>query len=220
MSASARSRSLPSVTLLAAALSLLALVALAGCTTIEDLATRPTMTPILPSGTRLDPPSDLPEITLTGFAGEPVSLSDFQGKPTLVYFGYTYCPDVCPLTLADFARVARLLGDHIEDVAFVFISVDPARDTPERLAAYIPAFDEHFIGLTPSDDEAALQTATQAFGVYYEYETVENTAAGYLVAHTSSSFLLDPTGRLAVVYGYQMPPEVIAADMGQMLTEE
>ncbi len=196
----------------------LVVVALAGCTTLSGVVSGPTMTPPPPSGTRVDPPIDLPPITLTNQYDEAVSLSDFAGRPVLVYFGYTYCPDVCPVTLADFKRVALALDDQAGEVSFVFITVDIRRDPPARLREYLAAFNPDFIGLTTADEDL-LQEATQAFGVYYELEEVTDTQAEYLVAHTSSSFLLNEAGQISLIYAYQTPPDVIAADIRDMLAE-
>lgn len=195
-----------------------AVMALAGCTTLSGVVSGPTITPEPPSGTRVDPPIDLPPLTLTNQDSELVSLSDFAGRPVLVAFGYTHCPDVCPVTLADFKRVSLALEDQASEAVFIFITVDIRRDTPSRLQSYLAAFDPDFIGLT-TDDEARLQEATQAFGVFYELEDNADSQAEYLVAHTSSIFLLNQDGQISIIYAYQTPPNVIASDIQAMLTE-
>ncbi len=199
------------------------LLALSGCTAVRDIVAGPTLTPPPPNGTRIEPPIDVPaDITLTSHTGEPLSFGDLRGRYSLIYFGYTHCPDVCPLTLAEFNRVALTLGEDADRVNFVMVSVDGRRDTPERLAAYLPSFNPDFIGLTTvtPEDEASLTRATEVFGIYYEYEEVEDTAADYLVAHTASTFLLNPEGQYIITYPYQTPPEIIAGDIQQMLQEE
>lgn len=93
-------------------------------------------------------PKTISAHTLINDDGQPVSLTDFAGKYTLLYFGYTYCPDFCPTTLTDYRLVMRALGEDADKVAFVFISVDPKRDTPELLNAYVARFDPNIVGIT------------------------------------------------------------------------
>ncbi len=202
-----------------AILILLALAVLAGCAAVEQLVAGPTITPSPPGGTMVDPPIDLPDFTLTSQTGDPLSLSDLRGRPALFYFGYTHCPDVCPLTLAEFKQIATALGDQASQVAFVFVSVDIRRDTPARLREYLGAFSPDFIGLT-TDDERQLQQVTAAFGVLYELEEVAGTQADYLVAHTSSSFLVNDAGQLTTIYAYQTPPDIITSDLRAMLDDQ
>lgn len=196
---------------------LLALIALglAGCGTGDPQA-GPTATPL--PGTVLDPPKDVGDFTLTSHTGAPLSLSDLRGKAVLLFFGYTNCPDVCPTTLAEFKRVRRELGADAERVAFVFISVDGARDTPERLAAYVTAFDPSFIGLT--GDEATLRTIGKDYGLFFQRVSYETSQTNYLVDHTASSFVVGPEGRLRIVFPYQTDPAVIAQRVRALLAEE
>jgi protein SCO1/2 len=168
-------------------------------------------------GYAYDPPVEVSDFTLTSHTGDPVSLSDERGKAVLIFFGYTFCPDVCPTTLAEFRRVKTLLGDDANRLAVLFISVDGQRDTPDRLATYVTAFDPTFIGLT--GDDAAIRQIGQDYGLFYQRETYENTGADYLVSHTASSFLLDPQGRLRFKYDYQTPPEDIATGVRFVLDE-
>ncbi len=194
----------------------LASLLLAGCSTLSQLVTGPTMTPPPPGGEAVDPPRPLADFTLINQAGTAVRLSDLTGKPALFYFGYTHCPDVCPLTLAEMSQVARTLGTSAQDVHFVFVSVDIRRDTPERLAAFLPQFNPAFIGLT-AYDEADLKAATETFGVYYELEDVAETRADYLVAHTASTFLVDAAGQLRMIFAYRTPPQIIADELQRLL---
>lgn len=173
----------------------------------------PTATPL--PGTVLDPPRPLPNFTLTDHTGAPFSLSDLNGRAALVFFGFTHCPDICPTTLAEFTRVKTLLGEGASEVAFVFVSVDGARDTPERLAQYVGAFDRTFIGLTGDDD--AVRPVADEFGVYYQAVPVEGSQTDYLVDHTASSFALDREGRLAIVFSYGTPPDAIAQRLRALL---
>jgi len=189
----------------------LLIAALAACGSDDPPA--PTATPL--PGTVLDPPRPLQPFTLTDHTGAPFSLSDLEGRPALVFFGFTHCPDICPTTLAEFTRVKALLGEDASEVAFVFVSVDGARDTPERLAQYVGAFDPAFIGLT--GDDAAVRPVADEFGVYYQAVPVKGSQTGYLVDHTASSFALDREGRLAIVFSYGTPPEAIAQRLRALL---
>lgn len=168
-------------------------------------------------GARIEPPRALKDFTLTSNTGTPLSLSDLRGKLVLLYFGYTFCPDICPTTLADFVHVKRNLGEEADQVAFVMISVDGERDTPEVLARYMQAFDPDFIGL--QGDAATLRQIGSDYGLYYKKNAVEDTSAGYLVDHTAASYLIDSEGRLAMIYPYGMPSDVISADIREMLQE-
>lgn len=165
-------------------------------------------------GQLLDQPVSVPDITLSGKDGQPVSLHDFSGKVVMLYFGYTFCPDVCPTTLSTVNKAIDLLGKKAEDVQFVMISVDPARDTPEKLAQYLSNFNPTFIGLSGTPEEIA--AAAVPFGVYYQKH--EGTAAtGYLVDHTASVMVLDRSGRLRLLIPFETPAEAIAADLKQLL---
>ncbi|MGL4650383.1 MAG: SCO family protein, partial [Caldilineaceae bacterium] len=139
-----------------------------------------------------------------------LSLSDLRGKWTALYFGYTFCPDVCPTTLADLNVMMGELGGRADEVQVAFVTLDPERDTPERLRAYLSAFNPAFVGMTGSTAEVDA-TATQ-FGVFHEQRQVEG-ASGYLVDHTSTVIVLDPEGRMRIVFPYG----VKGADMAQDL---
>ena len=165
-------------------------------------------------GGQLDPPLPVPDFELMSTTGEPFHLSDTAGRLTLVYFGYTFCPDVCPLTMAD-VKQALAEMDHPEQVNVVFISVDPERDTPEVLARYLQAFGSDFIGLT--DDFEKTQDVMGAFGAYAEKEDVSDSAAGYLVSHTSRLYLLDPQGEIILTYPFGFEPDDLRADLEYLL---
>jgi protein SCO1/2 len=168
-------------------------------------------------GTPIEPPLELTDVTLTSHEGTPLSLSDLQGGPVLLYFGYTFCPDICPTTLAEMVQVRRELGEQADEVAFVFVSVDPERDTPEVLQRHLSAFDEAFIGL--SGDEVTLSKISGEYGLFYEKRSVEGTSAKYLIDHTTKSYLIGSDGKLHMIYSYGMPADVIAADIRAMLEE-
>ncbi|NJL04563.1 MAG: SCO family protein [Chloroflexaceae bacterium] len=171
--------------------------------------------PIPTSGTRIEPPRQLNNFTLTNQDGQPISLSDFAGKPTLIYFGYTYCPDVCPTSLADMARAQKLLGDLGTEVNFVMVSVDGERDTSDVLKRYIGNFSETFVGLTAPPSE--IRKIAPDYGVFFQKNQVAGTSAAYLVDHSTAIYLVDPQGRLHTIYGYGIPPTVLEQDLRQML---
>lgn len=154
------------------------------------------------------------DFTLTAHTGEPVSLSDFRGKHVLVYFGYTFCPDVCPTTLARINQTLTLLGDKAKDVQFVMVSVDPERDTPEKLAQYVTAFNPTFLGLTGSEQEI-MQAATP-FGVYFAKQEVEGKS-NYLVDHTATTMVMDPAGRMKLIWPPNTSSEFMAEDLEYMI---
>lgn len=156
-----------------------------------------------------------PDFTLTADSGEPASLSDYRGDVVLLYFGYTYCPDVCPTVLANLAAVRETLSQSDRDrVQVVMVSVDPARDTPDVLDTYLEHFDPSFVGFTGSSDEIAKVAA--AYNVTYEAH--EGTAAtGYLVDHWAGFYLVDPGGNLVESFSYGTPAVDVAADVREWL---
>ena len=158
----------------------------------------------------LQEPKALPPITLVDEQGRPFRPADFRGKWSFLYFGYTYCPDVCPLTLIEFATLKKRLDETLPDTptSYYLVSVDPRRDTPERLREYVAYFDPTFHGVTgPSDDLKALgQEAGSVFIV------PEDQSADYLVTHSSNIALLDPEGRLSAVFTSPHTPGQLATD--------
>jgi protein SCO1 len=187
------------------ALLILLTLGLAACGGDSD-SDSATPEPTLP-GTVLEPPKVVGDFTLTGQDGAPFTLSDLRGKVVVLYFGYTSCPDVCPTTFGIYARTAALLGDEADSVRFVFISVDPARDTPERLAQYVTAFHPDFLAAT--GDDATLRTIARDFGVFFQRVDYDNDV-NYLVDHTASSFIVGPEGNLRAVVPYGTPPDALA----------
>jgi len=197
----------------AARLVLVALlpILLAACGSLTSGQGSPTATPL--PGTVYDPPLQVSNFTLTSDTGQPLSLSDLRGKAVVLFFGYTHCTDVCPTTMADFKRVKVALGDDAARVAFVFISVDGARDTPDVLAAYVHAFDLQFIGLT--GDGATVSAVAKDYGVFFQ--RVDTSSPDYEVEHTSTTFVVDPEGRLRIVFPYQTDPAIIAQRIQALL---
>lgn len=154
-----------------------------------------------------------PDLTLQSADG-PMSLSDFHGKVVVLYFGYTFCPDVCPTTLADLAKAMKILGKKADDVQVVMVSVDPLRDTPELLQKYVTSFDPRFVGVTGTEDQVA--EAAALYGVYF-LKHEGTPATGYLIDHTASTMVLNRDGHLKLVLPFGTSPEDIAADLAQML---
>lgn len=159
-------------------------------------------------GDYLPRPIALQDFTLPGNQGEAMRLSDSNGKWRLLFFGYTHCPDFCPLTLAEFRQIKELLGDQADQVAFLFVSVDGERDTPEAVTEYIERFDPEFIAF--SGDDATLAQIQQDYGLFYQ--RVENAASpeNYMVDHSTRSYLIDPEGNLRSTFTYNTTPTEIA----------
>jgi protein SCO1/2 len=166
-------------------------------------------------GTALDPARDVQDFSLTDQNGQPFRLSEQKGQVVMLFFGYTFCPDVCPTTLGTWKAVHNELGGDAENVLFVFITVDPDRDTPERLKNHVELFNADFIGLTGTPEELA--PAYRTFGVYYEKDAETESAAGYLVNHTASSFVVDRDGKWRLRHSFGTPAEDIAHDIKQLL---
>lgn len=167
--------------------------------------------------TVVEPPIETASFTLTSASGTPLSRNDLEGKLTLLFFGYTHCPDFCPNTLDEFRRIRALLGDRAEEVQFVFVSVDGERDTPERLAEYLQVrgVGDFVTGLT--GDDASVQAAGAPFGLFFERNRTTTSAEAYLVDHSTQSFLLGRDGNLRVVFSYTAPPDVITETIQRYL---
>lgn len=160
--------------------------------------------------TAVEPPREMPDFTLTDQNGEPIRLSDLRGKVALLYFGYTHCPDFCPTTLADFKRVKAELGAEAEQVAFVLVSVDGSRDTPDVMSEYLNQFDPSFVGMT--GDEEAVEQIGADYGLHAEKLPGAN-AEEYMVDHAANVYLIDQTGRLTTIYMYATEIDVIVEDV-------
>jgi protein SCO1/2 len=167
-------------------------------------------------GSLIDPPMPSTDFVLEDQHGADFRLSAQQGKVVVMTFGYTSCPDVCPTTLADFKRVQTLLGDQADQVQFVFVTVDPERDTPERLEQYMTAFDPAFRGL--HGDMRQLEHIWESYGVYHEQQEV-GSAAGYLVDHTSRIYVVDTQGNLRLTFPFGATTEDMAQDIRHLAEE-
>lgn len=168
-------------------------------------------------GSPYNPPRPAPALDLERTSGDAFNLSDFSGDIVLVYFGYTYCPDICPTTLADVKLILDGLGEQADHVHMVMVTVDPERDKPELLRTYLDRFNPDFIGLWGQDD--ALQNVLDSYGVFAQKEPSEDPDR-YLVSHTARLFLIGPQGRLRTNYTFGTPREEILADLEYLTTEE
>jgi protein SCO1/2 len=151
------------------------------------------------------------DFNLKDAAGKPRTLADFRGKVVVLFFGYTHCPDVCPITMAELAQVVKRLGAEGKDVQVLFVTLDPERDTGPLLAQYVPAFNKDFIGLY--GDMAATQATAKAFKVFFEKQPGK-TPDTYTVDHTAATYVFDRQGRLRLFVRYdQDASEKHAADL-------
>ena len=139
---------------------------------------------------------------------------DFQGKYTLVFFGYTYCPDVCPTTLAVMAAALDKMGARADMIVPLFITVDPQRDTPDKIKSYLASFGPRFIGLTGSPADIA--SVAKEYRVYYREHPGENGGA-YTVDHSGVVYLMDPAGKFIANYSLETSPDRLAADLTKRL---
>jgi protein SCO1/2 len=154
-------------------------------------------------------------LTFTNHRSEKVSELDFRGQHSIVFFGYSSCPDVCPGNLIAMTRAMALLGDAASLVQPLFVSFDPAHDTPEVLSTYVTHFDSRLIGLTGSDEE--IEAATKAYGVYFELAKNEKEGSGREIHHTSNTFFLGPDGNAISIFRHNTEPEEMAGVMRSAL---
>lgn len=162
-------------------------------------------------GTLYDPALPAPEIELARDNGTNFRLSEMRGNVVLLFFGYTSCPDVCPTTLSELRNANEELGKNADQVKVVFVTVDPERDTPEKIQKYVSIFNPDFIGLSGSTNE--LEPVWKDYGVYREIDTTTSSASGYLVTHSARVYVIDPDGNLRLSYSYGTPTEDIVHDL-------
>jgi protein SCO1/2 len=156
------------------------------------------------------------ELALPDAEGHARTLADFRGKVTVVFFGYTQCADVCPTTMAELARIRQAMGAEGERVQGVFVTVDPERDKPEVLKAYLASFDPSFVALRGSPEQTA--AAAREFKVFYA-KVPGKTAGSYTVDHTAGSYVFDAKGKLRLFERYGTPGDALAADLKRVLKE-
>jgi protein SCO1/2 len=166
-------------------------------------------------GTEYLDPAPAPDFELTRSDGGRLQLRNQRGQTILLFFGFTACPDVCPTTLADARRILEGLGDEADNVQYLFITVDPERDTPEVLQKYVSIFDPAIVGLTGSAEE--LSRVWADYGIFVEKTALESSDLGYTVTHTARVFVVDEEGRLRLSYAFGTPYEDILGDVRHLL---
>ncbi len=156
-----------------------------------------------------------PDFALTDQNERPFRLSDQRGRVVLIFFGFVQCPDVCPATLSTWAKVAKRLGADRDQVRFLYVTVDPERDTPAILGRHLAIFAPDFVGLTGTQEE--LEAVYRAYGVNQKKLRLFESAKGYLIEHTSLTFLIDPQGILRLTYEYDTGPDDVFTDLRWLL---
>ena len=154
------------------------------------------------------------DFTLSDHNGKPRHLSDFKGKVTMLFFGYTHCPDACPTTMGELAQVAKLLGDKAKDLQVVFITLDPERDSAEILKQYVPSFNPDFLGLR--GDPASTQKVAQDFKIFYAKQA-SNSKAGYTLDHSTGIYVYDKQGQLRLFLANTQKVQDMAHDVGLLM---
>lgn len=162
------------------------------------------------NGFVLEGPDILGEFELIDGSGNAAFLSDYRGQVTVVYYGYTYCPDVCPSTMVELNDMLEALESRSSQVQVMLVSVDPERDQPERLNEYVTYFNPEFIGLTGTEEQ--LVAATVPYGIFYEKHG--NTSSGnYLIDHSAGVLVFDKDGYLRLMFPYGLSGEKMAEDV-------
>lgn len=165
-------------------------------------------------GVMIDPPREIASFAFTLPSGGALNTAPEPGRPMVLFFGYTHCPDVCPTTLADWKRAAQKLGKDAARVRFVFVTVDPERDTPAVADRYAKQFDARFVGV--SGDATTTARMLKEFGVAAAREPAADST-NYFVSHSGSAFLVDAKGRLVAMYPFGIGWEALAADLRAVL---
>ena len=155
------------------------------------------------------------DFALTDFNGRPRTLQDFKGKAVVMFFGFTQCPDVCPTTMTEMAQVKQLLGPDGDKLQVLFVSIDPERDTPEVLKAYMGSFDPGFLGLYAASPEA-LAALAKDYKIYFK-KVDGKTPTSYSMDHSAQSYIYDPQGRLRLYSRYGSDPKLVAEDIKLLL---
>ncbi len=155
------------------------------------------------------------DFQLTDFNGQPRTLADYKGKVVVMFFGFTQCPDVCPTTMLELAEAKKLLGEDGDKLQGLFVSIDPERDTPEVLKAYMDAFDSSFVGLYAGSPEK-LAALAKDYKVYYK-RVEGQTPTSYTMDHTAASYVYDPQGRLRLYARYGVGAQAMADDVRLLL---
>lgn len=155
-------------------------------------------------------------LELTDADGKPRTLADFKGQAVAVFFGFTQCPDVCPTTLAELAEVKKKLGPDGAKVTGIFVTVDPERDTPTLLKAYVSSFDPAFVALRGTPEQTA--AAAKHFKVFFA-KVPGRTEGSYTIDHTAGTYLFDPQGRVRVFTRHGTGPDALQHDLKLLLSQ-
>jgi protein SCO1 len=173
---------------------------------------------------RLRPVAQLPAVgkaqiggpfSLIDHTGKRVTEKDFRGRHMLVFFGFTFCPDVCPAALQVMAAALDRLGDTAERVTPIFITIDPERDGPERLSHYVRSFHPRLVGLTGTSDE--IRTAASAYRVFHKKVEARDSPSDYMMEHASIIYLMDPQGEFVTHFTHATPVETMVASLARVL---
>jgi cytochrome oxidase Cu insertion factor (SCO1/SenC/PrrC family) len=156
--------------------------------------------------------------SLINHKGERVTEQDFRGRLMLVFFGFTYCPDICPTELQTISRAMDELGPLADQVTPIFITVDPQRDTPQRMAEYVAHFGPHFVGLTGSEDET--REAARAYRVYFAKVAEETPSEYYLMDHSAFTYLMDRNGKYVTHFSFGAPASAMASRIREQLAAD
>jgi protein SCO1/2 len=151
--------------------------------------------------------------SLVDHHGKAVTERDYLGKPTLVFFGFTYCPDVCPTTLFELSNRLKELGAYADRINVLFITVDPERDTPQQLALYVASFDERIVGLTGTPENIA--AAMKAYRVYAKKILLND--GGYTMDHTATIYMMNSEGRFVGIINHQEPEETTRLKLRRLI---
>ena len=193
------------------AVAALAVPLLAGCDRLAPAAGKPSFHGVDITGAEYARQLALPDQN-----GTLRTLADFNGKVTVVFFGFTQCPDVCPTTMAELAQVKKALGKDGERVQGVFVSVDPERDTPELLKSYVGSFDPTFVALRGTPEQTA--ATAKEFKVFYA-KVPGKTEGSYSVDHTAGSYVFDTRGKVRLFVRYGGGADALTADLKALLAE-
>lgn len=192
--------------LILGAIALVALAATTGVTALRQRGTPDTAAHVATSAKIGGP------FTLVDTQGRTVTDRDLLGKPTVIYFGFTYCPEVCPTTLAALGAELKALGPDADRLNVVFVTIDPERDTPKQLAAYLSSFDRRIHGLTGTTAQVA--AAAKQYLVYYQKVPLEG--GGYTMDHSTTVYLMDRQGRMDDLIAYQEPSDDALAKLRRL----
>ncbi len=168
-------------------------------------------------GSLIEPTVAAPQFELTDMNGQIFQLSQLADQVVVMFFGYTGCPDVCPVTLTEFLQIRSKLGDAADQVSFVFVTVDPERDTPERMRKYLTNFDPEIIGLTGERGE--LEPVWADYGVY-QSKAEGGSEANYLVDHSSRVYVIDADGNLRLTYLFGTENQLITEDVRHLVSRQ